>query len=471
MAKIQLILYDQLWKHYCYDDVHQYVFLLSKKSPISPYWPLTLNPFSVHIEREASKNLVAELEADGKKALWKEVDSYMTGLLTYCQKHAINTIVIMSPSEPILLKQILNIQKSFVQHEITIEIRPNTQFLISHEDFVKQYPKPPVMETFYRWMRKKFDIMMDWDKPVWWKRNYDEENRKFDKTYNSLLSKKPTEKISYPTSRTQALKLLKDFISKKLDRFGELEDAMYIDDDTVHHSLISTSINFWLLTPREVIKAIEQADTALNNKEWFIRQILWRREYMYHRFWFYKDTIYTDNSLHNTHQLPKRFRRPEESPLKMNCINHVLKTVKNTWYSHHITRLMIIGNFTLLMWYNPHDVNKRFREMYADAFEWVVTPNVLWMSQFADGRNLATKPYISSANYINNMSDYCASCFYDPKIKSGPKACPMNYLYRNFIDKYRDLFKRQPYIVSNLGKVDIKNIRKQAKTFIDTFSM
>ena len=305
---------------------------------------------------------------------------------------------------------------------------------------------------------------MDGDKPLGGKRNYDEDNRKFDKKYEAR-----GEKIVYPTSRAQALEVLHDFITHKLDRFGELEDAMYSGDDIWHHSLVSTSLNFGLLTPLEVITAIASADTAINNKEWFIRQVLGWREYMYHRFSYYKDSIYTQNILWHTKTLPDRFRRPDRSPLQMKCINHVLTTVKNTGYSHHITRLMIIGNFTLLMWYNPHDVNKWFWEMYADAFERVVSPNVLGMSQFADGGNLATKPYISSANYINNMSDYCKTCYYDPKIKEWPKACPMNYLYWNFIDQHRTLFARQPYIVSNLKKIDIEQVRKQAQEFIERF--
>lgn len=387
----------------------------------------------------------------------------MEGLLDYCKENNINHIVVMTPNEPSLYDTLLWVQKKLIDHNITLDFRPNTQFLLSHDAFQKQYNKPPIMEMFYRWMRKKFDILMDGDKPLWWKRNFDADNRNFDSTYIPRW-----EKIVYPVSRQEALDVLAYFIAHKLDRFWELEDAMYTWDDVVHHSLLSTSINFWLLTPWEVIKAVEQADTPLNNKEWFIRQILWWREYMYHRFWHYKDTIYTANALDHTNKLPDRFRWPESSPLKMNCIKHVLKMVKDTGYSHHITRLMIIWNFTLLMWYNPHDVNKWFREMYTDAFERVVTPNVLGMSQFADGWNLATKPYISSANYINKMSNYCKSCFYDPKEKLWPKACPMNYLYWNFIDKHRDLFNRQPYIVSNLNKVDIDQIRKQAKDFIDT---
>lgn len=462
---LQRVLYDQL--NPLSLDVHtrQIIFLYPTETTIvSPYGPLQLNPHSHEISKAASQSYIADLQADGKDAHRISCTSYAQGLLTRCQTHAITTVSVMIPSEPSLYASLQKNALTRRTHGIEIERLPNTQFLISHDEFIRQYPtKPPVMETFYRWMRKKFDILMQDGKPTWWERNYDKDNRKFDKKYTPR-----GEKIIYPTSRQQALETLNDFITHKLDRFGELEDAMYTEDDLGHHSLLSTAINFGLLTPLEVIKAIESADTAINNKEWFIRQILGWREYMYHRFWYYKDTIYTTNALNHTKKLPDRFRRPDHSPLQMRCINRVLTMVKNTWYSHHIIRLMIIGNFTLLMGYNPHDVNKRFWEMYADAFERVVTPNVLGMSQFADGGNLATKPYISSANYINNMSDYCKSCAYDPKIKEWPKACPMNYLYRNFVDRHRDLFARQPYIVSNLNKVDIELIRKQAKEFIES---
>lgn len=457
----QRILYDQLNTQYCYGDVDQYVFLLSAKSPVSPYWPLHLNPHSLQIERDASLNLIQELVWSGHSAEHKQVTDYTTWLIDYAQQYQISTIIVMTPSEPSLLGHIISIQQQLQSHDITLELRANSQFLISHDEFLTQFDKPPVMEVFYRWMRRKFDVLMEDGKPLWWKRNYDVDNRWFDKHFTQQW-----DEIVYPTSRQQALDVLEQFVHSKLDRFGELEDAMYQNNDTVYHSLLSTSINFGLLTPREVIQAVAQSDTAINNKEWFIRQILGWREYMYHWFWYYKDTIYQQNALNHTLPLPQWFWRPEDSPLQMNCINHVLKMVKNTAYSHHITRLMIIGNFTLLMWYNPHDVNKWFWEMYADAFERVVTPNVLGMSQFADGGKLATKPYISSANYIHKMSDYCDSCYYDPKVKEWPTACPMNYLYWNFIDQHRDLFKRQPYIVSNLNKMDIEKIRQQAQEFI-----
>jgi deoxyribodipyrimidine photolyase-related protein len=461
---IQFILYNQLNTHYLYDDCLYFVFIYSHKKPNSPYGPLTLTPHSQKLEYACSQQFINELIAQWKQAQRLEADSWYTWIKWVCEDLWVNTVVMMYPNESTTATTIIKIQKKLLKEWITLTLRENTQFFISHEHFKKQFPKPPVMETFYRRIRKSTGILMDWERPLWWKRNYDKENRKFDKNWRPSQNNP----LHYPTSRQEALILLDDFITHHLDRFGELEDAMYQEDDSVHHSLLSTAINFWLLTPQEVVARVENTDTAVNNKEWFIRQILWRREYMYHRFWHYKDTLYQSNTLNNTKILPLRFWRPEESPLRMNCVNHVLQTVKNTWYSHHITRLMIIGNFCLLMGYNPHYVNKRFWEMYTDAFERVVTPNVLGMSQFADWWNLATKPYISSANYINTMSNYCKKCFYDPKVKTWEKACPMNYLYWNFIDQHRELFKRQPYIVKNLDKIDIDQMRLQAKAFIDS---
>jgi len=407
--KLQRILYDQCNTSYLYDDINEYLFLVSSKKATSPYGPLDLNPTSLDLEKEIWKNFIKECKNNDLGAEYLEVEIWFDWLREYCKKKDCLDVVCMSPSEPQLLRTLTDMALQLSNEWIKLEIRPNTQFLVSHEVFLEKREKPPVMETFYRWMRKETRILMDGDNPEWGKRNYDKENRKFDRKYVSDLPSR-LEENAYPVSRTQALELLDYFIAHHLDEFGKLEDAMYAEDDEVHHSLLSTSMNFGLLTPWEVIARVEAADTAMNNKEWFIRQVLGRREYMYHRFWFYKDSLYNQNALKHTNSLPDRFRRPEKSPLEMFCVNHVLWTVKETAYSHHITRLMIIGNFCLLMGYNPHHVNKWFWEMYADAFERVVSPNVLGMSQFADGGNLATKPYISSANYVNKMSNYCKIC-------------------------------------------------------------
>ena len=243
---------------------------------------------------------------------------------------------------------------------------------------------------------------------------------------------------------------------------------MYQNDDFVHHSLLSIPINFWLLYPKEVIEVILKHETDLNNKEWFIRQILGWREYMYHFFQFYKDDIYKNNFLNNYKKLPNYFWWTNLDNCNLNCLKTSISRVLQNNYGHHIERLMIIWNYTLLYWVTPLEINKWFFENYIDAFEWVVTPNVMSMSQFSDGWRLATKPYVSSWNYINKMSDFCKNCKYNVKNKYELDSCPFNFLYWNFVDENKEIFQktRQPFVVKNLEKIDIKNIIKLKKEFI-----
>ncbi len=272
------------------------------------------------------------------------------------------------------------------------------------------------MEYFYRFMRKRENILIDSaGNPEGGKWNYDEENRKFDKNhkkswsfslekneyvreaekYYSPLSNFPPKGESascnntlpnyIPTNRPEALKLLEYFCEHHLENFGRLEDAMYEADNYVHHSLLSSSINFGLLSPREVLEQVlRQEGIPLASREGFVRQILGWREYMYHFFQFYRDEIYQGNHFGHTRALPAYFWDNAEL-CDMNCLSKTLFQVQSQNHSHHIQRLMVIGNFALLAGLNPHELNKWFFEYYTDAFEWVVTPNVLSMSQFADG--------------------------------------------------------------------------------------
>ena len=152
----------------------------------------------------------------------------------------------------------------------------------------------------------------------------------------------------------------------------------------------------------------------------------------------------------------------------MKCIDKVIERVDRLAYSHHIERLMVIGNFTLLSGHDPQSVNHWFWEQYADAYEWSVTPNVIAMSQFADGGRLASKPYIASANYIDKMSDSCKGCKYDKSEKYGDTACPLNFLYWSFVDTHRDEFirGRQPFILNQLPKLDLEKLQEQKKIFL-----
>lgn len=128
----------------------------------------------------------------------------------------------------------------------------------------------------------------------------------------------------------------------------------------------------------------------------------------------------------------------------MRCLSCVIERVLRTGYCHHIERLMVLCNFALLAGIRPQAVNDWFLECYVDAYEWVVTPNVIGMGLNADGGRTATKPYIASAAYIDKMSDYCKGCFYDRKARVGPRACPFNTLYWNFLITHEARLRANP---------------------------
>ncbi len=488
---IQWILYNQLHHDYVFDEVERILVLhsCSSISTKTSAWSISLNIYSKVVSYAAWKAFVDSAK-DGDFLLSQSREE---SLFDYCSLYACTYLVVMDSCEAYVSHRLHRLKKTLGDRWITLDIRPNTQFLVSYNECSQTFDEPPVMESFYRWMRKKTDILMDDDKPQGWKRNYDKENRKFDRTFTDVTHLGFWESLFWqeaceyyqedialwgkelqpyiPVTRQESLLLLDFFVHQHLDRFGELEDAMYTTSDFVYHSLLSIPLNFWLLTPEEVIVAIESADSAINNKEWCIRQILGWREYMNQWFHYYKDEIYDQNFFNHTRDLPYRFWKPDKAPetvKKMTCMSHVLDKVDRLWYSHHIERLMIIGNFCLLVWYNPHHINKRFWEQYADAFERVVTPNVLGMSQYADGWKLATKPYVASANYVNKMSNYCKWCAYNPKEKYGDNACPLNYLYRKFVDTNKETFVkgRQSFIINHLKKIDSALIDKQTDDFI-----
>ena len=512
----QIVLYNQLRDDYLHPEYTHIVYIHNTGKIKFQWQDLELNIHSKIIDYAWWREYIRSLQEKGKKADFLIESSFFRWIIKHAAKNKIKKYGIVKPVEDYVYKNFLKIKKKLEKVSVELEFLPDTQsFFLSHEDFLKQYKKPPIMEYFYRFMRKREHILMDENnEPQGWKWNYDAENRKFDKKhtrswsfsleknnsveeaekYYSPLSNFPPqgalspawsgihlvpegERASshynlpnfIPTNRSEALELLEYFCENHLENFGKLEDAMYKKDNYVHHSLLSTAINFGFLSPREVLeRALSEPNIPLSSLEGFVRQILGWREYMYHFFQFYKDTIHTENYFSHTRKLPSYFWSDAEL-CEMNCLSQTLKQVQSEHYSHHIQRLMVIGNFALLSGLDPHELNRWFFEYYTDAFEWVVTPNVLSMSQFADGGKLATKPYIASANYINSMSDYCKNCHYNPKEKYTENACPFNYLYWNFVADNKTAFeKRQPFIVKNLTKIDLEKVREQKEKFLKT---
>ena len=322
------------------------------------------------------------------------------------------------------------------------------------------------MEWFYREMRRDTGLLMEGKDPAGGEWNYDKENRK--PAQRSMLQTQPMEfsadditedvlamvrdrfadnfgtldPFTFGVTRTQARRALTHFVKTQLPEFGDTQDAMLLDEPYLNHALVSIYLNIGLLSPREVCEAVEEAyragDVPINSAEGFIRQILGWREYI-RGIYFLKGPDYTaSNELGHARDLPAAYWGEET---EMRCIREVVAQTRDLAYAHHIQRLMITGNYALLMGVDPAQVHEWYLSVYADAFEWVEAPNTIGMSQWADGGVVASKPYVSSANYIKKMSDYCTGCSYDPDVKVGEGACPFNLLYWDFLVRHRERFE------------------------------
>jgi deoxyribodipyrimidine photolyase-related protein len=221
------------------------------------------------------------------------------------------------------------------------------------------------------------------------------------------------------------------------------------DQWTLYHSRLSFSLNAKLLSPKEVIAAAvtayEDSDgqITLPQIEGFVRQILGWREYVRCVYWQNMPEYGQRNELNADRDLPEYFWTGDT---KMECLKQAIGQSLKYAYAHHIQRLMITGNFSLLTGIHPDQVDDWYLGIYIDAIEWVEMPNTRGMSQFADGGWVATKPYSAGGNYVNKMSDYCKSCHYKIKEKSSDEACPLNSLYWLFMNKHRDRLGKNPRI-------------------------
>ncbi|MEH6514732.1 MAG: cryptochrome/photolyase family protein, partial [Maribacter arcticus] len=251
---------------------------------------------------------------------------------------------------------------------------------------------------------------------------------------------------------------------------------MHENEKFLFHSRLSFAMNAKILSPKEVIDTVlnhfyEHAkEIDISQVEGFVRQILGWREYMRGIYWKEMPKYKQLNALYNTNKLPDFFWTGKT---KMNCLKHAIGQSLDTAYAHHIQRLMVIGNFALLTQIDPNEVDKWYLGVYIDAIEWVEITNTRGMSQFADGGIVATKPYVSSANYINKMSNYCGNCHYSHTKKIGSDACPFNALYWNFLETKKEHFKnnhRMTMMLSLLDRMDsgkLEELQERATYIIE----
>jgi deoxyribodipyrimidine photolyase-related protein len=412
-------------------------------------------------------------------------------------RHQPDRVIVTEPGEWRLWQAMLEWRESLA---VPVELRADDRFIASRDEFSAwaKGRKTYRMEFFYREMRRKTGLLMAGDEPIGGQWNFDIENRKSlparltlpqrlrfppDATTREVMALTEQhfaehfgalEPFGWPVTRHDALAALDHFIEEALPCFGDYQDAMRRGEDFLYHGLISTSLNIGLLTPLEVSRAAERAylegQAPLNAAEGFIRQVIGWREFVRGLYW-HEMPAYAQTNVLGAHRALPAFFWTGETDLA--CLAEVIGATKANAYAHHIQRLMVTGNFALLAGIAPHEIEEWYLIVYADAFEWVELPNVHGMVMFADGGLLASKPYAASGAYIDRMSDYCANCRYDPGLKSGPKACPFNALYWNFLIENEARLKGNPRMAMpyrNLARFPPERraeIRREATDFLD----
>ncbi len=348
---------------------------------------------------------------------------------------------------------------------IPVEVRADDRFVATHAEFDAwaEGRRDLVMEFFYHEMRVKTGLLMDGRKPAGDRWNFDKENRKPAKV--DLLMPRPLsfapdaitrevlalvadrfgsspgslDGFDYAVTAADAAAQADAFFANALPQFGDYEDAMLTGERHLWHSILSPYLNAGLLDPLDLCRRAEAEYRAgrapLNSVEGYIRQIIGWREYMRGIYWREGPDYVHRNYFGHTRALPAFYWTGETD---MHCMAEALGQTLDTAHAHHIQRLMVTGNFALLIGADPALVHRWYLEIYIDAYEWVELPNTLGMSQFGDGGLLGSKPYVSSGAYINRMSDYCRHCRYDVTKRVGEDACPFNALYWDFLARNED---------------------------------
>jgi deoxyribodipyrimidine photolyase-related protein len=407
-------------------------------------------------------------------------------LAAWIQRHRVRRILLLEPND---FHTQASLSALAERLGVPIQLHPSPQFLLPRADFLAwaQDRRSLVMEQHYRRLRKRLNVLMAPDgQPLGGVWNTDADNRQ---TRAQFLKARPVvpalppanadpvvaevaaqvarlfadhpgraADLWLPATRAGALAWLERFVAERLAGFGPWEDLMVDQEPVLFHSLLSPLLNIGLLTPIECVRAAEHAlaegRAPLASVEGFIRQIIGWREFIHGMYWRHMPDYQNVNALDAQRPLP---RWATTGATELRCLSRAIEGALRLGYNHHIQRLMVLGNYFLLGGYQPQAVLRWYLEMYIDAYDWVMVPNVLGMVLYADGGWLATKPYAAGPAYLDKMGDHCARCRYNPKLKTGPDACPFQALYWAFQSRHAERFRGHPrlgMIVRQLDRMD-----------------
>ena len=391
------------------------------------------------------------------------------------------------PGAPIVCAEPSSFKQYAALKDFGVSFVANDFFLTSRADFAlwARAQKSFLMENFYRAQRVRLNVLVEGGKPTGGAWNFDKENRlpppknyewpKYLERSRDAIDEEVAKELNYSpgttwaTTREGALAQLENFIKNHFANFGPYEDAMANDNWAVHHSLLSPYLNNGLLHAQEVIDAaivaFKGGSIPIASCEGFVRQIIGWREYVNGMYWFLGEEYEKNNQLEAKRELLPLLRDPEKT--SMNCVKSIVTDINERAWVHHIPRLMVLSNLALITGTNPQQFLDWMREVFIDATQWVMVPNVIGMGLHADGGAMMTKPYAAGGAYISRMSSYCKGCAYDPKLRVGETACPFTTLYWDFLDRHKESFAknhRMSQQVFGLNRLkDLPELRERAQ--------
>jgi deoxyribodipyrimidine photolyase-related protein len=381
-----------------------------------------------------------------------------------------------------------------------LEVLPHEGWLTSRDQFEASQPGGPPyrMDAFYRGVRRDTGILMEEGKPLGGKYSFDAENRKPwkgqppapqppsfrpDEVTREVLEL-VEERFGHhpgtldpehlPASRRDARRVLRWARGECLPHFGPYEDALSEHSRSLFHTRLAPLLNLHRLTPREVLDEALGAELPLTSREGFVRQVLGWREFVRHvhvatdgfrtlegrrvpsddepgdggwsawsgETWAGTEAVEGLDGGARPSFLEAHGSCPPAfwgRPSGLRCLDRVVEDVWNDGYTHHIPRLMVLANLATLLDVAPREITDWFWVAFADAYDWVVEPNVLGMGTFGAAELMTTKPYVCGAAYLDRMGDFCRACRFDPK-----KDCPITSLYWDFLARKRSKIADNP---------------------------
>ena len=428
----------------------------------------------------AARHFAQDLRGEGFTVHYEKASDTAAGIARISQ--GFSKVIAVAPSSYRLTDSL---------EKIGVQILPNDFFLTPREVFIDwaRSQKSLKMENFYRFQRERLNILIKDGKPVGGKWNFDEENRlsppksghlwpTYPEHFRDAIDVAVIEEISsldlvgsisdttWGTTRAAALDQLNRFLNESFRDFGPYEDAMTTESWALNHSLLSTYMNVGLISAEEIVEeALKRFDSGgipLASCEGFIRQIIGWREYINGLYWYFGPEYRDMNELESSRNLLPLFN--DSSKTKMRCVSEVVSQIEERSWVHHIPRLMVLSNLAALADVEPAQFLAWMREVFIDAADWVMVPNVIGMSLHADGGKMSTKPYVAGGAYISRMSNYCGECPYNPKTRVEEDSCPFTTLYWHYIARNGDRFKKNHRMFQQLsGMKKLKDLEATVK--------